>query len=34
VWRAGWLVHEGPLEPFSQELAAQLEALGCDLGLE
>jgi hypothetical protein len=34
VWRKGWLVHEGPLEPFTPELAANLDRLGCKLGLE
>ena len=31
LWRAGWLVHEGPQEPFTGELLADLEAIGCDL---
>ena len=30
LWRVGWLVHEGPKEPFTQELAAHLNTIGCD----
>ncbi|MDX1521514.1 MAG: hypothetical protein R3264_07795 [Anaerolineae bacterium] len=34
LWRVGWLVHEGPESPFSQQLTGQLETIGCDLSLE
>jgi hypothetical protein len=34
LWRAGWLVHEGPQEPFAAELVADLQAIGCDLDLQ
>jgi len=34
LWRAGWLVHEGPQAPFTPELAADLATIGCDLGLD
>ena len=33
LWRAGWLVHEGPQAPFTPELVTDLAAIGCDLGL-
>jgi hypothetical protein len=33
LWRAGWLTHEGPLEAFTPELVANLDAIGCDLGI-
>ena len=33
LWRVGWLVHEGPQEPFAAELVADLEKIGCDLDL-
>jgi hypothetical protein len=33
LWRAGWLVHEAPSEPFGAELRADLSAVGCELGL-
>ena len=34
LWRMGWLVHEGPIEPFTQEHITTITAIGCDLGLE
>lgn len=34
LWRVGWLVHEGPGEPFTQEVVANLTRIGCDLKLE
>lgn len=34
LWREGWLVHEGPREPFTAELAADLQGIGCDLDLQ
>ena len=34
LWRAGWLTHEGPLEAFTPELIANLDAIGCDLGVK
>lgn len=34
LWRAGWLVHEGPQTPFTPELATDLATVGCDLSLE
>ena len=34
LWRAGWLTHLGPQEVFTPELTANLEAIGCDLGLK
>jgi hypothetical protein len=34
LWRAGWLVHEGPQEPFGPELVADLDSIGCHLDLE
>ena len=33
LWRAGWLVHEGPTSPFSTAHLTDLETLGCDLDL-
>jgi hypothetical protein len=33
LWRVGWLVHQGPASPFPSDLAVDLAALGCDLGL-
>lgn len=33
LWRAGWLVHEGPQAPFTPELFADLDTIGCDLDL-
>jgi hypothetical protein len=33
LWRVGWIVHEGPREPFPPALRADLSALGCDLSL-
>ena len=32
LWRAGWLVHEGPQAPFTPELVTDLATIGCDLG--
>ena len=34
LWRVGWLTHEGPREVFTPELAANLDAIGCDWGME
>ena len=34
MWRAGWLTHEGPLEAFAPELIADLDAIGCNLGVK
>ena len=34
LWRVGWLTHEGPQEVFTPELAANLDAIGCDLGIK
>lgn len=34
LWRVGWLVHEGPTEPFPLELTDHLAMIGCDLDLE
>ena len=34
LWRAGWLTHEGPQEVFTPELMANLDAIGCDLGIK
>jgi hypothetical protein len=34
LYRVGWVVHEGPRDPFERELLARLDAMGCDLGLE
>jgi tetratricopeptide (TPR) repeat protein len=34
LYRAGWLAYVGPKEPFTQELAAHLATIGCDLGLK
>ncbi len=34
LFRAGWLTHEGPQEPFTPELIAHLDAIGCDLGIK
>jgi hypothetical protein len=34
LWNVGWLIHEGPREPFSAEVRAHLAAIGCDLPLE
>ena len=34
LFRVGWLTHEGPQEPFTPELTANLEAIGCDLGVK
>lgn len=34
LYRIGWVVHEGPQEPFPRELATHLAAIGCDLDLE
>ncbi len=34
LWRSGWLVHEGPREPFTPELLADLDTIGCDLDLK
>ena len=34
LWRAGWLTHEGSQEVFTPELKANLEAIGCDLGIK
>ncbi len=33
LFRIGWLTHEGPQEPFTPELATNLDAIGCDLGI-
>ncbi len=33
LFRIGWLTHEGPQEPFTPELIANLDAIGCDLGI-
>ncbi|MGD2144505.1 MAG: hypothetical protein PVF54_08525 [Anaerolineae bacterium] len=33
LYRVGWLAYEGPEEPFGEEARADLEAIGCDLGL-
>jgi hypothetical protein len=30
LWRVGWIVHEGPTEPFTMEVANDIAALGCD----
>lgn len=32
LWRVGWMVHEGPIQPFSPALASHLASVGCDLG--
>ncbi len=34
LFRVGWLTHEGPQEPFTPELIAHLDAIGCDLGIK
>jgi len=34
LWRLGWLVHEGPQEPFTEQLLAGMDAIGCSLDLE
>jgi hypothetical protein len=34
LWRAGWLTHEGPQDAFTPELMANLDAIGCDLGIK
>lgn len=34
LWRVGWLVLEGAQEPFTQEIIADLNTIGCDLSLE
>ncbi len=34
LWHMGWLVYEGPSEPFTAQLAADLQAIGCDLDLQ
>ena len=34
LYRVGWLVHEGPKEPFSPELQAHLDAIGCAAAME
>ncbi len=34
LWRVGWLTHEGPQEAFTPELRANLDTIGCDLGLK
>jgi len=34
LWHMGWMVHAGPQEPFSAQLAADLQAIGCDLELD
>jgi hypothetical protein len=34
LWRVGWLVHEGPEEPFTPEMTSRLVTLGCALSLE
>jgi len=34
LWRMGWLVHEGPQEPFTAQLVTDLDAIGCDLDLK
>ena len=31
LWRSGWLVHEGPQVPFTEQLQADLNAVGCGL---
>jgi hypothetical protein len=31
LWHAGWVIHQGPHSPFSQEAAAILNRLGCSL---
>jgi hypothetical protein len=33
LWRAGWLVQEGPQSPFTLELVNTLTTIGCDLDL-
>jgi len=34
LWRINWLVHEGPIGPFTKEFRADLDAIGCNLNLE
>jgi len=34
LYRVGWLAYAGPEAPLTQELAAHLATIGCDLGLE
>lgn len=34
LYRVGWLAYVGPKAPFTQELAAHLAAIGCDLDLK
>ena len=34
LWRIGWLTHEGPQGVFTPELIANLDAIGCDLGIK
>jgi hypothetical protein len=34
LFRVGWLTHEGPQDVFTPELAANLAAIGCDLGIK
>ena len=34
LYRVGWLAYVGPKAPFTQELAAHLVAIGCDLDLK
>jgi hypothetical protein len=33
LWRVGWLVHQGPASPFPPDVAVELAALGCELGV-
>lgn len=34
LYRVGWLVHEGPVEPFPPEYTGTLSILGCDLEVD
>lgn len=34
LWHVGWLVHEGPVEPFTPEDTTTFNTIGCDLALE
>lgn len=34
LWHVGWLIHEGPVEPFTQEDTTTFNTIGCDLELK
>jgi hypothetical protein len=31
LWRVGWVVHEGPMQPFAAAVRDDLAEIGCDL---